>query len=373
MKAFNKAQQGMPINVSPSGGPSSYDEVEYMRNGQRAIRVKGREFLGEVRVGLLAGVKGLGERLPHGMYPVNPRAFGGRLELFASEFEEHDVEKLCVVYEPVVPTTTPGAIAIYFRNDVGTTTLETGRNELAHAATHSSFVQTPVWDEATVDIDPENVITRYFDEEIGDFRFEAQGLIQVLTASTFTGSPDQGPLGNLYLCYDMHFFGSELDYEVEEVQEFSLVVDPSNTVFNTQGNNVLFGLSGQTGIPNVTISGTSLVPADLVNYLVYGTVAFGAPTVPWNQPDFDFEVGADSEVRQFTDGQGLWMRVVDEKAAGGGLYMSIYADLASANEASTDDADRTNGQLYWSSGSTIPNVLPGNMQIDVRAWHLSDT
>jgi hypothetical protein len=281
---------------------------------------------------------------------------------------------MCVVYEPVVPTTTPGAIAIYFRNDVGTSTLETGRNELAHAATHPSFVQTPVWDEAHIDIDPEDAISKYFDEEVGDFRFETQGLVQVLFASTFQGSADLGPLGNLYLCYDMDFYGSELDYEVEEVEEFTLSVDAQNNVFNVAGKNVLFSLDpAAAGIPAVTVSGTSMVPGDFVNYLLYGTVTFGTPTVPWTTPPFDFEVGSDTDVRNFTDGQGVWLRTIDEKSTGNGLLMSVYADLASANEASTDDQDRKNGQLYWSSGSAIPNVTPGLMEIAVRAWHLSDT
>lgn len=202
------------------------------------MRTKGHEFLTSVDLSVGSGAAAqdldssvvVGSRLK--AIPIAPSAMGGRLALFAKEFSQHKVHRLKFYYEPSVPTTTPGAISMYFAPDVGAPQQSTGTLELRYASTHSAFCQTNVWSECVLDVKPEDAYARYFDEHSGNFMLTIQGQFFVLAASDLEAPVGQGPnftFGSIYVEYDVEFFAPEIDRDILFSEDATMVVKHVNT------------------------------------------------------------------------------------------------------------------------------------------------
>lgn len=363
MKQFN---QDAPLAKGNSYKGASFRELESVADGQRRLRVRGREFLGEVLAGAsLSGTTSIGARL--GVFPVNPEALGGRLKLYAQQFEENKLLRSWVEYEPVVPATTAGAIAICFRNDVGTQTTQVGRTAIMHAATLASFVQTSVWDPVEMEIKPEDALKKYFDEGDERYRVACQGFVELLSASDLA----DGTFGNLYLCYEMDFFGEALDFEVTDVD--TTLVSITSTAATATGNreplNSLFGASAGTALGTLFATYTP-VEGDIL----YGPVrkvssSFGAMSFRVQGQESDFV---------FSEGMCLWAVVcVVDSGGSDAFYLMYYSSLDAVNE-NTDrlavhipDRETNNGQILWSAGYVATSFpVETAFTFDARIWNV---
>lgn len=253
-----------------------------------------------------------------------------------------------VVYKPVVPANTPGAVALYFRNDISNPVFETGLDELIAASSHTSFVETTVWSPASITVNPSDVALKYWDEMSGDFATEVQGMITCITTSELS----VGTYGHLYLEYDVDFFSPELDYEVDEIGIVSL--DLTWTAYNPgAGNPILWNFQAPiSGAATAVWSGN---PPPNVEYLAYGVVKEIDTASPSNTPAPSWNTLDDVSAHTFQRGQGFFFRFrgpgnwTDGNTAG-----FIYADLDSAQNISQDQP--CNGQLVYFNNTVTNNA-----------------
>jgi hypothetical protein len=366
MASYRRAVDGLPttthegVAVSSVVG-SSVHEQESIQKGVRHLSVGGREWLGPVGLDFVnasAIALHIGDRVPGGMLPLSPAFLGGRLQLAAGEFEQHQVRRLSVYYEPVVPATTEGALAIYFRNDIGNTTVDIGSNELGHAATHEAFVQTTVWNSASIDIDPSNALIKYFDYDSSEARMEVQGLVQVMAASDLvfdpTGATGEGTYGHLYLNYDVDFFTPSLDDSVPLRNRAMITITSSATA--VAGISEAYPLRSRTLASSGSFAHTieGLPPGvataeDLAGYMFYGTavsdwdVSVGIPAA--------FKMADDYTGREFVGGIGLWADFSEAVLIAGQPSYTLatwYGDLASLTEQ--EGSDQADGAIEWTDG-----------------------
>jgi hypothetical protein len=330
------------------------NEYENTTRGQRSVKVSGQQFLTDVTTptnGLSPPDTDMGSHLSNCLIPVSPVSLGGRLKVLSEAFQEHRALKMTVVYAPVVSATTSGAIAMYFRNDVGISTDQVGLRAFTHSASHNEFVETSVWEDAELVIDPEDVTLRYFDEETGDERLETQGIIGVIAGSNL---PSGTTFGNLFLRYEYEFFAPELDFAVEDVSNLSnstFQVD-SDTVVD-EGSPVMFWVGGTPGPGVGPISSISFSNNDLPSFVIAVTLGPSTSTTPASTDAMwalmKYRTLEDPTERTFMPGQGLWMRFTIADANGLFLAATLFEDLASASTPSTTPGTGPHGQLFWVS------------------------
>lgn len=357
----HEVRHGSALNSSNQWRGENLVEYESYRNGQRQMRVRGSTFIGQVSANTSA--RTIGERLSAGLYILAPSALGGRLELLAQAFEEHELMHARIVYRPVVSATTEGAIAIYFRNDVGASTVPIGLEEMTHASTHT-FVQTQVWEPVELPINPQSAMNAYFDAEVGEYRMETQGVISIEAASDLSA----GVYGDLYFEYEFEFRGASLDYEVADVETDTLTLTWDVADVWSGNEPVVFSSAAGT-LPIFTMAtlGGSSVCGDLwygVVDQVTGTLANAA----FHMPD---HYGS----RNWTVGQGFWFRFFETDSAG--IYVCVvYGDLASASAPHINDANELQDQpitdgsvLYVQSDN---NTASGSVVLSVRNLTIDD-
>lgn len=344
----------------------SFHEHEFVKDGHRHIRVGGREFLTSVTTDGYILTVPLGSRLA--VIPVAPDSLGGRLAVFSDQFEQHRLVKCRIIYEPVVPTTTTGALVMYYRNDVGTTDIDLGRDELVHAATHPSFVQTSVWDAASIDIRPSDANLRYFNDESGDFRQQTQGLIVVEA-----GDPLTPPVtyGNLYIEYDFEFFAPELTYDIVDTPEMKFHINKPTSGAHEGGSPFRCLSPAYAGFPSFS-SGPSTSPvaitdADLDYIYILIVESVTASTWPL------LSTAGASSTFQIEKGMAFYGRVVRDDSPSGFEYsLEMFTSLADAsNGGAYGAADSVPGQLIYAedftwSGSAVP------IEFRLRRWHAPD-
>lgn len=349
----NYAGKAVGLSESSIYHGSKTVEHDFVRDGVRGTRLAGSQYLSDVSIDHLTGI---GERIAFVL--VNPTAFGSILAKMAEIYEQCKLMHMKVVYKPVVPATTKGAIAVYFRNDVQNPLSETGLEELQHAATHEAFVDSTVWSPFEVEIKPSNAVLKFWDEISGDPSNDMQGMITVISSSVLepdtTGGGVELPttFGHLYLEYDYEFFSPEVDYEVDEVGEFALRLNWPASYAPTQ--NVAMKFNGVSGvIPSFSFSGTTPVDTDVVLYGVCRLATKAGSTM-------NFFCQEDPENRWFVPGQGYFFRFTKDN---GGSVVSwnaasvncwIFQDLESAlvwSGDSTATEATENGQLINSTGT----------------------
>lgn len=360
LRADSDSRRQVSVNESVPYHGARFDEYQYMQDGQRHIRLSGRELLGVIGTRDIAssGINftySAGDRFA--VFPIAPDFLEGRVGRMAQEFEQHKLHALRVWWEPTVPTTTAGAIALYFYNDVGVPMVDTGLDEIAHAATHASFIQTPVFAPESLTIKPEDALNRYFDEESSDFRFEVQGIVVVEAASEITirgGTSDPYPvtLGNVYVEYDFEFFGEVLDYSIPMKSYGEMRVLSNATVGAVIDGQPLIArvaattAAGQQAITDIDFPSGVTSATDLLGWVFVGTVYLATGTsLVWYIVD-------DPAQREWEVGQGI---VVRFRNFGTTVIAAFYADLASAG--TRDDVGAiagstpTSGLAYYAASA----------------------
>ena len=367
LKSFNRATA--PIATGSDWSGEAFHEHEYMRDGERHIRVAGREFLTSVNTFDRVTYALLGERLA--VIPVAPEALGGRLAVFADQFEQHKLIKARVIYEPVVPTTSVGAIVMYFRNDVGTTDIDLGRDELVHAATHPSFIQTSVWDAASIEVSPSDANLKFFNDESGDFRSQAQGEIIIETGDPIAANQTYG---NLYFEYDFEFYSPELTYDVVDTPETLLHINQATGGSESGGDPfIVVSPSGGAALPNFAMgpvgSPVAVTPADMdyIYVLIVDEVVDGQEFPAFTTP-------GSSATFEFTAGMAFYARITRDDSGGTVDYaLALFSSLADAsNGGSYKSADAVPGQIVYAPATWTWTPGTGYVGFRVRRWQAPD-
>lgn len=129
-----KSFASAPINKGSSWGEGGFHELEVVKEDGRHLRMKGRLYLAPAYVMYDAAggmIDEVGQRIA--VIPLSPASLGGRLQLMAETYTSHRCLRFEVVYSPVVPTTEPGALAMYYTPDIAESQFLTGLPLLNHA------------------------------------------------------------------------------------------------------------------------------------------------------------------------------------------------------------------------------------------------
>lgn len=362
-KAVNSDfNEKVPLNTGTAFRGARHQEFEYMRGSEHHVRVSGREYLMSVSTHQVYPLA-VGERFPAGVAVLDPRGVGGRLQYFAESYAQHKFLKCRLCYEPVAPATESGAIFIYFAPDIGENSFIVGSNFLQHASTFPCFMQTAVWQEASLDIRPEDALLRYFDSTVGEFRSEAQGVIAVATASDLRADL---ACGVLYLEYDVDFFAPELDFELSFRQlsginfSFSAV-----TGAVSQGQAILAadtGIAAGYGLVSVnSFPAGATVFDDLVDWMFYGVSTTSALPVGFLMD----ALGNNAPVSVAVQGWVGWFRFWTSNAA---VLCGFYPSMLSASQdEGTPTIYNSDAVAYY--GAAYTHVAASSFHL-VGWWYL---
>jgi hypothetical protein len=351
VKKGDFASKAVGLNSSQVYRGSKTMEHDFVKNGVRGVRLAGSQYLDTVDSGSHNNT--VGSRLT--VCLVNPTALGVQLAKMAELFEQSKVHHMKVIYKPVVSAQTDGAIAMYFRNDVSNPMLETGLDELQHAASHESFEDSTVWTPMSIDISPSDVMLRYWDEMLGDYANDIQGIITVLASSTLAADTTYG---HLYIEFDVEFFAPEVDYEVTEIGIHELYLEWND--FSCPGPGVPLELPYRPAAPAVGQCGWRWGETGPPNseFMPYGVLYQLAV-----EPNFSFCTHADLNAQYFAGGQNLFFRLSGIPTSGtwNGVNVKLFADLTSASDDLTsgigsDDFDATPGQLVYESPAAAGSI-----------------
>lgn len=356
LSSYKSSMNNAPVAEGQQVRGSEMHQVESVKDGKRIVRVGGQMSLGQV-----AQVTSSTFRGGHlSVFPISPESLGGRLGLMAKDYEEQVFHLLEIIYVPGVPTTTAGSLGMWFNNDIAVPTWVLGEDSVAHGATHDSFIQTPVWESATISVKPEDTLKRYFNEEAGDFRLEVQGLVHIIATSTLPA----GPYGSLFLKYDCSFSSPELDYEVQDVETGELVLTWTAFVCATDDPIIFDSRAPAATLATWGAAGFSVVPEQLY----YGACTLGP--VSGFPPGWRTTNAVENHL--FSVGMVFWFRTRIVNIAGSDqVVLMVYSNLASAEDdtrAVAGVGEASEGQLVYDAAGTATDV----MRFTVRVWQLSD-
>lgn len=331
------------------GVPTS--EHEYMDDKRgRVVRATGAMLLDTVSTGESNNLKGRRT----GLYLISPAALGGRLALLAKTFEQHKAIRCTIIYSPVVPTTQAGALMFYARNDVTAASTDVGPDELRHAATHPDWMQTPVWKQSSMEIQPSNINVRYFDDE-NNPADSIQSILQIECADDMDASKDYG---NVFIHYDFEFYAESLDYsegqQITPQVECSLIgynIPATGTPFSTD----FYDISASNSFRWVIDPGSPL--PDSFNQVFYGVVTEASGDA------LTIFTVADATPVVVTPGQGFYLAttgIPGSQWTNGSVSGALFTQFPS-------DTNVGNMCLFAGLGVTTANIKFSFRAIDVNA------
>jgi len=356
MKSFNS----VPVAHGAHDQSSGMHVIQTSKFGQSITRVKGRQILGQVQTGVLGMERG-GKLY---VSPISPGMLGGRLALLAHEYEQQKMLKVSVVYAPSVPTLTPGSIALTYAADDAVPLWPSGEESLQQASTHSAFLDTEVWEEARLELDPDDITKSFFTEPGADARLEAQGIFYVVATSTLPAATTS--YGNLYIDFECEFQVPQLDTEIEPVNDGTITLQWAS-YFSTQTAPQIFW-SGAS-FPNWSAALALTGSVSIANRLFFGYIESitGTPA-PWCSSSVD--TGA------FVKGGAYWLRSKDSQDTTLQTAMIAFTTFEGAMQTAIFTApaggpgagEAANDQLCYSNAG--PHT--GTVTFRVRAVHFID-
>ncbi len=368
--SYNKAiaKLGTPLREGGMFGLSGSHEFESFERGEHHLRLAGREYLGEASTGRLDGATyPIGARFNGGLWVISPNAIGGRLALAAKQFQEHKMIRATVHYVPSVDATIGGQALMCFSNDPGIEAIVLGDAAVRHASTFSDSLPFQIYEHASMDIHPQSAESRYFDENAGDERLTAQGILQLMATSQIPGSTKYaGVYGNLWLEYEYDFYAPALDDELDDIYVGNFTATVSASTLFAAYDNVLFSTAAS---PEPQMGATyppGLTATDSVNYLMYGTIE----SVTGDWANFTWLARGDTATYNFSPGMGFYMNSYLEAGGAGVIRTSLSTNLVASNmSVPTADSGPT-GQLQWAAASGTPTS--GTITFSVRTVCLID-
>jgi len=318
---------------------NSLTENRYVdKKGNAVIQLVGKQLLSVVAI-TGSQLVSTGSRITDGMIPISVTTLGGRVAALAAEYQISDISRLIFEYVPTCPTSTVGAIAIFYENDIGVPSIMTGISELDHAASHGTdFIQVPVWDYGKLDVVPQAITEGFFNSDGSNIRDSVQGVVYIEAAATLGSTPTT--FGNIYLTYEVSFVGETLDYSVSGIQTQQLTAT-FTAVTPVKGAPMMMNFTGAAAGYLTALFNAGTAPSSSAVILSSTvTQATGGST------SATFVIGTSPQVYQLALGMGFWVAI-----------NSIVANFPSS--------DYTNNSLVGylcADMESAADVANGNMQ-----------
>ncbi len=349
-------------------------ELEEIRDGERHMRICTREFLTQVAARYVtpatATLNGVGQRLL--VRALSPESIGGRVQKLSELFESHKCLRADVVYSPVVPTNTKGALAMAFYNDIAVSTQLTGVDAMVHASSAGDhYIQFPVWKGAELHIDPELFTKRIADEQEGDARFTTDGLLEVLLAGTVDNAgPNDEYYGNLYIVVEYDFWSPLLDVDISTPVAGTVTLTAGAATGTTLGAAFCALGPAPGAFLSWTMTGLTLLAAP--DYLL--TLTLHAANVT---------LGTQSQVREldsvdpYTPAPGMTFFCRAARAGTGtDTFLFFFDSIEAASDFVFDQAGSagaiTSGQLVYDATSA-PGLILYTLEFQMSAMDISSS
>lgn len=355
-KAVDAIMEPAAVGSMLQGNP--FHEYEFQDRGSRKILVSGRDYLGAVK---LTATTAVGGRMLS--VPVSPPSFGGRMSHFSQTFEQYKLRRMRVIYAPTCPTSTDGAVAMYYYSDPSQSMLPVGLAELQHASTHENFVQVPVWQQAEMEVDPKSATGSLYDEQTGDARLFIQGMIIIECAA----SMDAGSFGNLFCEWEVEFWQEALDYDVGAVSyPLFNILGGATTAAVTEAQAILIRQSQAAGVLAIS---TGLTLSSAPNYVFVGTIV----QIQGEFIGLTVFTERDPTRRTLTLGMGIVGIVQAIDVSGTLTYQMLLFDsmddLDSGNLSASVFSDNS---LLWGADFTFSGTT-GTLSVEGRLYPVSVT
>jgi hypothetical protein len=335
-------------------------------DGHEKVSVHTHLLLGEV---MFSEESATGDRIPEAQFVISPKQFGGLLGVFSEQYEAYNIETIDIEYRTSSPTTTEGALALYYFGDPSTPAISTGETAKLHASTADEFVQIPIWDNGMLRVKPLRLTEKSLteDDKVSP-PAASQGIISAMVAAptNFAAGTGYKSVGSLYAKITAHFYEAKLNLEMvtSKVSDDEFIC---NTYAAVVDQPLLAGATAGVGTfqYNFGILPTSSsirygVITELTGDFLSG-ISVATPTV-------DFKVSL---------GQLIFMRFWDFYSTSHKLvsFHMTYADATTARIDAYDDAgtlkydpDVANGTILWYTTAT----LDGTFRIRSRILELID-
>jgi hypothetical protein len=338
--------------------------------------LKGREFLGVVAfAGSVSNIipyddgnDKVGANALGGPYLLTAEAIGGRIKLLAQDFEEFRFKRLRFTYVPVVAATEPGAIALAFNTDIAVNGYLAGIANIAHMSS-GTFVSGNVFEELSLDVKPQDVLKRYFDSTTGDFSFETQGKLNVLSVGGLAIPVTTSKVfGDLYLEYEIDYFSPRLDTEIALIPTGTIGVSFGATTAVTEDYPVIFAdFAGAKPI----VTWAQPLPDDPGTYMLCLTVA--TRTTSGTLADPFWKISGETAHHFFYPGFTFYARVHVVTSTTNFLALFTNPDAASAATYVTGSGWAIGeGSVLWAQTIAATGVDVSTYQFSYRAIKLED-
>jgi len=217
----------------------------------------------------------------------------------------------------------------------------------------------------------------YFDTAVGDMRSRIQGILTVESAATISLG-DSEVLGNVYLEYEMEFFGEELDYDVNDIQTVNCTLSGSATTGALADGGPIVAKSSAIAAGYLNIAFDQLPTdvqsvGDLGDYAFYGIVTSatgdfvsGAASQP------GFKLDEDQAYHSFTTGQGFIIPMDTIIVSGSAvLNVGMFSNFEAISPAHGFAATTGNsqlGQLEWDAQVGAPTFTQASALTICGRW-----
>lgn len=249
MKEFNQRAQriahpafvasAVGMKDSPVYRGSDNIRMDTMRNGNHAVRLAGHSLLGTVGYGDMGNAI-VGPGCAVYSKPLSPEWLGGGIAAESRLYTQTKIHKFKLVFKSYMDPLSGGGIALTYNADDDRPCPTPGIAAL-QSASEGVYIEGRAVDSFSLDINPIDMNVTY--DTDGGSNDAIQGLIRVLATSIYPIATVT--MGNLYMEYDVEFFGPILDSLTLTPYSGKGVLD-GNAYVVTAGNNLRFLSSSVT-------------------------------------------------------------------------------------------------------------------------------
>lgn len=351
-----------PITEGYEWHGSHQFETDRIVDNEHSVRLSGCQYFSDLTV--FTGSTAPSGLNRGGVFLITPQFFGGRLTTLANLFQFFKFRRIRIVYVPTTPTTAPGSSIIYYSSNNDVSAAQNGVAELTIASSLDSFVSTPVWHEASMDLDLSESLPMYSCVPGSVEESSLQGVLCTGASNITAGSTLV--LGQLFMQFEIDFFHPRISRTLEGLHTTSAVL--------TYG--ALTPYSPSTVVRFVQVAPAAATPTIFSMINPPTGPAFGVVT--WNglwTANDPVETWLDASTGQtassYAYGINLFFRSF---LAGGLLVYNLYLDAGSAESGALDvetglSADFTGSLTYLSTGFSPAAAVTSAVTLQ---WYYTD-
>jgi hypothetical protein len=241
--------------------PWLHDTVEPLKSGLDGVAVSGTEFLTSVVATSTGSTLPPPTQTGDALYtiPLHPKfLIGSRLLQFAALYQKYKYKRLVVEYIPIVPSIQDGSLLMFYSYDPDDNifTNMNGDIIMREAMARQGSHMFNVYTYGRVHLVDDGTLDWYFFRSGGEARFENQGQLFVMAASTFSDQlgENQITLGNLVIHYEVEFCERSLS-DLIEIPSYQVINHPG--IWQELFMNTLAGMPLQVDMSELRM----LIPA----------------------------------------------------------------------------------------------------------------